>query len=189
MKARSLAVMLAAAVLTAAAYWYWSPALAFAQMQSAARAGDAEAFNRHVDYLRLRDNLKAQLSVALNEKLAPQRGSQDSFTQAGSALAATLGFALIDEMVDAFVRPEVVMLAMKGARLMPTTKAPESVSSGSGLSPGNGLQWQSERKGVDKYVAHVSKVGAPEDQQVSFVLERSGFAIWRLTELWIPTTR
>jgi hypothetical protein len=42
----------AIALLALAAYWYWSPFLALKQIQSAARAQDADAFNRHVDYPR-----------------------------------------------------------------------------------------------------------------------------------------
>jgi len=57
------------AVVAVAAYWYWSPFLALKQMQSAVRAQDADAFNRHVDYPRLRDSVKSQMAARMAAEL------------------------------------------------------------------------------------------------------------------------
>jgi hypothetical protein len=62
------------AIAALVAYWYWSPFLALKQMQSAARAQDADAFNRHVDYPRLRDSLKGQMAARMAAEL-DQSGS------------------------------------------------------------------------------------------------------------------
>lgn len=184
MRAKGLAALAVTFAVTVGAYWYWSPVFALRQMQSAAKAGDADAFNDHVDYPRLRESLKGQLSAVFTDKLASQPTSGNEFAKAGAALGTMLGLAMVDKMVDAFVRPEAVMRAMQEGKLMPKT-APDAEPSGR-TSGGNELTWQSERKGVDKYLAHVSKVGEPEDQRISLVLERSGFARWKLTEVRLP---
>ena len=63
----------------------------------------------------------------------------------------------------------------------PTDQAPPDSSSK--------VKWTSERKGVDKYITYASKPGEPEDRRVGLVLERSGFANWKLTEVQLPALK
>lgn len=72
MTSKALKAAAAAVVVGIAAYWYWSPLLAIRQMQTAARAGDADTFNDHVDYPRLRESLKGQFSAMLTKRLGGQ---------------------------------------------------------------------------------------------------------------------
>ena len=118
------------ALLAVAAYWYWSPFLAIREMQFAAKANDADAFNSHVDYPRLRESVKGQFSALMAEQIGKSTDSKNPF----AALGTMLGLAMVDKFVDAMVRPEVVMRGMQSGQfsLKPsasetgTTSPPES---------------------------------------------------------------
>jgi type II secretion system protein G len=99
-----------------AAYWYWSPYLVMRQMRNAAVSADADTFNDHVDYPKLRESLKGQLSARITGELGSASRSGNEFERAGSALGSMLGLALVDKMVDAVVRPETVMRAMENGK-------------------------------------------------------------------------
>lgn len=181
------------ALLAVAAFWWWSPVLAMYQLRQAARAGDADAFNARVDYPKLRENFKAQLSGTLTRKLSPGAGSSD-IAKAGGAFGTMLGMALVGTAVDALVRPETVMRAMQQGQLLPKKGEPEISAPASAPSPGKApdtgsagkVTWTSERQGVDRYVAYISQQGDLDDKRIAVVLERSGFVTWRLTEIRVP---
>ncbi|HET9645710.1 MAG TPA: DUF2939 domain-containing protein [Burkholderiaceae bacterium] len=185
MRSKALKLGIVAVLVTVAAYWYWSPLVAIHQMREAARSGDADSFNDHVDYPRLRESMKAQLSTALTRKLGSDRQQNNEFAKAGAALGAMLGLPLVDKMVDAFVRPETVMQAMQQGKMMPK-RQPEGAPSSPAARHEEKMQWQSERKGVDKYIAYALRPGRPEDERIAIVLERNGFAHWKLTEIRLP---
>lgn len=187
MNSRVLKVGIVGIVLVLAAYWYWSPLVAIHQMRSAAQAGDADAFNDHVDYPKLRESLKGQFSVALTSRLASQPQSENEVAKAGAALGAMLGMAMVDKMVDAFVRPETVMRAMQEGKLMPKENSTPRPAPRTSAEASEKVTWQSERKGVDKYIVFASRPGEAEDERVGLVLERSGFATWKLTEIRLPS--
>jgi hypothetical protein len=177
-------------LLAVVAFWWWSPVLALYQIRQAARAGDADAFNARVDYPKLRENFKAQLSSTLTRKLAPGTGSSD-IAKAGSAFGATLAMALVRTAVDALVRPETVMRAMQQGQLLPkkgesNAPAPSSESKPAVPNADDKVSWTSERQGVDKYVAYAKQNGDADDKRIAVVLERSGFVTGRLTEIRVP---
>lgn len=259
-----LAVIAAAA---AAAYWYWSPELALREMQRAAKAGDADTFSEHVDYPRLRESMKGQMAAIVTDKL----GAQASSSGLG-ALGAMIGLVMVDRVVDAVVRPEVVMSAIRGGRLRsplenanivdearhtaartdalnletalklyvmdngapPTaaqgldalarkpTSAPipehwrgyletvpmdpwgrpyryqvedgqpkvsydaPPVAEQARPSQQDEVVWSGERKGTDKYLIYAGTRAEPAATGMVMVLERSGFATWKLTEIRMP---
>jgi Protein of unknown function (DUF2939) len=184
MKSSFIKAAVATAAVAIGAYWYWSPVLTIRQMQSAAKAGDADAFNDHVDYPRLRDSVKGQFSTMLTKTMSSQPEPGNDFAKAGTALGTMLGLAMVDRFVDAMVRPEVVMRAMQEGKLVPKQAEPASASSAT--DPANQVKWTSERKGVDKYIAYVGRTGDADDKRVAMVLERTGFANWKLTEVRLP---
>lgn len=180
-----------AAVLAVAGYWYWSPLLTVRQMQSAAQTKDAEAFNEHVDYPKLRESLKDQFSAFMG--VTPENSGNGL-----AALGAMLGRAVATPFVDAMVRPETVMRAMQYGQLSPKDKqpsdAPASSSDNSG-SPAKAepqedkTKWTYERKGMDKIIAYATdpkKPDVPDHEKFGVVFQRSGFADWKLTAFKIP---
>lgn len=167
----SLAALIALG-LVVGAYWYYSPYLAMNRMATAAKMNDADKFNEGVDYPRLRDSLKGQISA----QMAMTVGKQSS-TPFG-ALGAMLGMAMVNQLVDSFVRPEMVMEMMKDGKVK--TTGPSSSNS----SETKDVNWNIERKGVDRVIATAQNKGESESKaELGFVFERSGFATWKLTEL------
>lgn len=182
---RALKIAIVAVALGVAGYWYWSPLLALRSMQSAAKSGDADTFNDHVDYPKLRDSFKGQLSAMMAEHMSKDQSPSDNeYAKAGAAIGNMLGLALVDRFVDAMVRPEVVMRAMQNGRMQAPT--PGAAGQTQPAAEKNDVDWVSERKGVDKYVAYAGKKDSPTTERVGLVLERSGFAHWKLTEIRLP---
>lgn len=174
-KSALVAVLLA--ILAIGAYWYWSPFLAIRDMQAAAKAKDANTFNTHVDYPRVRESLKEQFSARMNAEMANGSGSKSGF----EALGAMLGMAMVDKMVDAMVRPEVVMRGMENGKfgVRPSSEAGATATS-------EDPKWVLVRKSADKLIAFPEGASGANEDQVGIVFERSGFANWKVTELRMP---
>lgn len=171
-------VAVAIAVAGGGAYWHYSPYLAIGSMQKAAKAKDADAFNDYVDYPKLRENLKGQMAALMAERMAEAPASSSGFEALGSALA----LALINPMIDAMARPEVVMAAMARAEVSVQSPVPAEPA-----EPRKEPKWEYERKGANKLVAFATDPEETDETQVGVVFERSGFADWKLTELRLPS--
>jgi hypothetical protein len=184
---RIVAFLAALGAVAAGGYWYWSPYLEIRSMQAAAKAGDADAFNRRVDYPRLRESLKGQFGALMAERMsAAETGGSDA-ARAGTALGMALGGALMDRMVDSMVRPETVMRGMARGQL-------QAARPGAGDPAGEAkrVDWAIKRDGMDRVTAFARSPGEPtsgREQGAGFVFERSGFATWRLSEVRLPVTR
>lgn len=180
---RNAVVAAALAITAIGAYWYWSPYLAMSSIRSAAKAQDADAFNQHVDYPKLRESFKGQFAARMADVMGKSSSGDNDFTKAGAALGAALGMVLVDRMIDAMVRPEMVMKAMSEAKLQPpdaASKDPEPADSKT--------RWSVERKGVDRVIAYGQEAEG-KTRGVGFVFDRSGFASWKLTEIRLPAEK
>lgn len=184
------------AVLAITSYWYWSPFLAVRQIQSAAQKKDADAFNERVDYPKLRESLKGQLSAVMGEQMAKTQDASNPL----AALGSMLGLVMVDRFVDAMVRPETVMRAMQNGQMSPGAKPTADTPSTPADKPLDQAsqepkdkdekpQWTYDRKGVDKLIAYATdpqKPLAPDSEKLGVVFERNGFANWKLTEVRLP---
>ncbi len=171
---------IAVTLLAVAAYWYWSPFLAIRNVQRAAIAHDADAFNVHVDYPRVRDSLKQQLSARMAGNARPG--------DAGNPLAAfgaTLGRLVADKVVDAMVRPDIVMRAMRSGRFDVQPPAPDVPAS---TPPDQEAKssWTWLRLDANTLLIYPQKGEAAPAQKTGIVFERSGFADWKITQLRLP---
>lgn len=186
---KTVAVVAAVAFAVAGvAYWYWSPLIALHELQTAAQARDTDAFNRHVDYAKLRDSLKSQLGA----KVADAMGDGSAGGNAGAALGTMLGMAIADRMIEVLVRPEVVMMAMSDGVLSEAAgHAAGAVGAGAGAGAGEpkrpAVQWTLDHEGVDRVVAYASIPGkGAAGGATGFVFDRDGFAGWKLTGVRLP---
>ena len=151
-------------------------------MRAAAEARDADAFNRYVDYGKLRESLKGQFS-ALMVRSVSKSTSGNNAESAGAALGMALGLAFADKMIEALVRPEMVMSAMNEARLKQPGMGTDNTKAK------RNVRWTIERKGVDRVIAYgndAANESAPQSERVGFVFDREGFARWKLTEIRLP---
>jgi hypothetical protein len=175
-----VAILLAAAI-SVGAHWYYSPFLAMDSMVSAAKAKDADRFNEFVDYSSLRESFKGQFSAKMAEVMGKQSGNPYS------TLGAMLGMTMINQMVDALVRPELVMKMMEeGKTQQPNKSAGNKPTSND--SDTKAPKWEFERKGTDLVLATPIQEGSNDSQPV-FVFRRAGYANWKLTEVRLPATQ
>jgi hypothetical protein len=169
---------LVTACVGVAGYWYFSPYLTLYNVATAVKAKDAAALNRTIDYPRVRESLKGQFSAQMAQKMG------DPSANPFSALGNMIGMALVNPMVDALVRPEMVMQMMKDGQVQTDKPAPAPTAS---QPAGDGKpQWRVDREGADRVIAIPQKGALPGPaNDVGFVFERSGFANWKLTEIRI----
>ncbi|WP_370663984.1 DUF2939 domain-containing protein [Massilia rubra] len=183
MKATHLKLGIAALCVSAGvAYWYYSPVIALHQLRTAAHERNAEGFNARVDYPRLRASVKAQLSAAMNEQVKPRHSAGgDDPAKAGADFGKMLGMAFADKMVDAMVTPEFVMGAMQRGSIEPRR---DSADKDDAAKPDP--KYTSERIGFDKYILHLETDRG--ERGLSLVMERHGFASWKLADVLLPPT-
>jgi len=183
-----------AAIVAVAAYWYWSPLLAVRQMQSAAQNRDADAFNEHVNYPKLRENIKGQFSAMFTDKLSAPTGSHSALALAGATFGAKLGMVMVNQFVDTMLRPDTVMLAMRDGRFPRSAKqsngtatpADGQTAAAPKSAGGDKPKWVYERQGPNRVIAYSTAAEDESRGKFTFVLQRSGFATWKLTEVLLP---
>ena len=168
---RSIKIAVAVALVGVAAYWHWSPVLALGQMKSAAKALDGAAFNAYVDYPRLRESMNHEIMA----KVAGVAPGADK--PAGAA--GMLGQIFVASMIEALVRPETVMRMMKEGAVQPEAGEPDTKEE-------DKTDWSSQREGLDTFVAYVGDKDEPQEKRLGLVMERSGFASWRLVGMRMP---
>jgi hypothetical protein len=169
------------------------------QLKSAAQNRDAAAFNEHVDYPRIRESLKGQFSILFANKLGKPVGSDSTTAGVGAAFGAKLGLIMVNRFVDAMVRPEILMRAMQLGRLAPLkgehTRSAPTKSAGipdgeTGVeTKGGKLKWDYERQGMNTVFAYATNPARPDEmnqEKLGLVLQRSGFATWKLVEVRLP---
>lgn len=186
MKSKLIGALAVTIGMATGGYWYYSPYLAVKATQEAADTGNADAFNERVDYPKLRESFKGQMSAFVLKSTGQGAGSAESF-------GAMLGLAMVNQMVDAFMRPEMVMHVMQARKLEFEQGGDRPSRHESGNSPSQApaptenpskIEWTFERASVDKLIAYGREPGVgADDPQPGFVFERSGFADWKLTEI------
>ncbi len=185
--AAACALVLATAL---AAYWYFSPYLAIRKLHAAAEAGDLGTINEHVDYARLRASLKAQLGDAMAGSMRETEGHP--LASAGAAV----GRMMIAGVVEALVQPPVLMYSIRTGLARPRPAgAPPPAAGASPEAPatakarGRSPMWRAERLGANRVVFH--PVDGQRDDSAGLVLDRYGFATWKLTgmQLHLPSSR
>ena len=101
MRRKWLAVAAVLIVLVSAAVWYFeSPAWTLKQMAEAAQARDADKLSSYIDYPKLRESTKSQLKAAMAAKLTS--GSSNGF----EALGMMMGMSMVDNMIDGMLSPD-----------------------------------------------------------------------------------
>ena len=174
----AIGAMLALA-LSFGAHWYYSPYIAMNSMVGAAKSKDADKFNEYVDYPSLRESFKGQFSAKLADVMGSQ--SRNPF----SAFGAMLGMTMINQMVDALVRPELVMKMMEEGKTQQPNKSANGMQN-TDDSNTKAPKWDFVRKGVDLVLATPIQESSHDSQPV-FVFRRTGYANWRLTEVRLPS--
>jgi len=181
------AVVAAVALVIAGggAYWHYSPYWAIKQMHTAAEQKDAQTFNEHVDYPKVRESLKGQLAAMMDDKMGHKMGDSGTSASGVENLGAALGLALINPMIDAMVRPKMVMRSMQAGKFQPLPTAAKDSAGPDDTT--KKAEWELARFGANKLIAHTADPDGKNGTQMALVFERSGFANWKLTEMRFPS--
>jgi len=194
MTSRASKATVVVAIVALASYWYWSPYLTVRQLQAAAQNKDADAFNRHVDYPQLRASLKGQFSLMFADKMGQ---SDNDLAKAGSVVGTLIGMAVVSPFVDAIVRPETLMRAMQEGQLSPKGESVTETEAGQAAGIASGQpsveprkpKWTYRRQGVNQVIAYANDArqpDQPDQDKFALVLQRSGFANWKLADVRLP---
>ncbi len=191
-RARLAAASVLVLVAALAAYWYFSPYLVIRTLHSAAEAGDVDTINEHVDFPRLRASIKAQLGAAMAGSM---RGTEDNPL---AAAGAAMGRMMIGGVVEVLVQPQMLMYSIRTGLARPRlggeepSLAPSAAAEAAPQTPDSASQrreqarWRAERLGADRVVFYPAN--GPREDSVGLVLERYGFASWKLSgmQLHLP---
>lgn len=173
--ARRWIILLAIVLGVFVGYLIASPYIVVRQIQTAARAQDAERLIEYVDFPSVRQSLKDQMNIRLMKVVEQEKNNPFS------AMGAAIGGAMVERMVDGFVTPSGLITLMKGNRPK-IGPAGEPSTPPSAASPAGTFAGEMSYEGIDKFVVTVR---GKNEEPFRFVLRRY-FLSWRLTELILP---
>ncbi|NKN32615.1 DUF2939 domain-containing protein [Marichromatium bheemlicum] len=182
-----LPLLLAVALLLGLGYVAAGPYLTVVQIRTGIIERDSVMLERHIDFPRLREGLKAQL----NAKALEQSGATDAANPLTLALAG-LASQIVDGMVDAFVTPAGLAQIMAGETPEPhpetTPPSPPATTSPSrDEQPRHEpLPFADARYVYDDLATFSVWVPDEDGRETRFVLERDGLR-WRLVNIVLPT--
>jgi Protein of unknown function (DUF2939) len=175
------------AVFCAIGTWVVSaPFLSAQALQTALVKGDGEAATQKIDFPKVRESLKTQMGQYITQQ------AQKS-TDPSAAMSATMAQAMMGPMVDGFVTPDMLKMALKGQ-----TPAIPGMTPTSSSSEAKGNPFESLAKGTPDDQPNVSmgyanpnrflvKVTDKKDmaKTITLVFGRDGLD-WKLSEVKLP---
>lgn len=173
MSRKWVVVAIGAVALFAAAY-FGSPYWAARQLREAAMSGDVDRIERAVDFPAVRESLKAQLSVALTEKMTndPEMKA-NPFAGLGVMLMPTI----VQRAVDTFVTPDGLAAMIKQGKLKDAKND----------QPPPNLTYDYDWRGLDRFAVAIRANEVPAERAPMLILERRGLFSWKLIRLQVPT--
>ena len=160
---RTVPLLIAGIILTAAALAYLSPYAAVTRMERAVREKDAAALSRYVNFPALRENLKSQAGAVLGQ--AEEKGRDDFIAPFLLSLAARLTGLTVDTLVT----PE-------GLELWLRHWTPERMEE---------VEASRRHESPDRFAVRVRERARP-GREIVLVLRRDGLVSWRLSEVRLP---
>ncbi|MDG2524738.1 DUF2939 domain-containing protein [Stenotrophomonas sp. HITSZ_GD] len=167
------------ALLALGAYVVAGPYLALRGISQAIERQDTAALDRHVDFPRLRANLKAQLDDYVVRRAGI--GTQSSLL---GGIALQLAGGLTGAGVDALVTPLGIGALLQGHQLWKRASG-ETLDGDTWSRP---MPARPLAHAVTRYAStsrFTATVHTPDGEPVVFVLDRQGL-LWRLTDIRLP---
>lgn len=159
-----------AACVVAAALLYASPYLALRSIAKAIERKDADAVSEYVDFPALRESIKGQMLLKVQEQMQSPEMKNNPFAGFGQVMA----MGLVNQLTESLVSPAGVMLMLeKGKPGKPADVA----------AAGVGIDTQGDKPRKDFAVDYQgwSKVFVhPKNQPGGFIFKRDGLMGWKL---------
>jgi Ni,Fe-hydrogenase I large subunit len=175
-------------LLGALAWVYFAPYLVLHSMKSALESKDATKLASHVNFLALKDNLKASFNNKIKAQVAQSKPG-NPFASAGTAMAT----AAVSPMIESMVTPDnLAMLLQSAQAFKPTANAGKSNSEGNSKSQGKNIDNDVAHdismayEGFNRFAVTVKQKGAGDATAISLVLKREKLFSWRLADLRLP---
>ncbi len=160
------------AVITAGAWFYWSPRAAARDLREAATHGDVEELQRLVDFPLVQEQLKADLKASMMRAMDTAQGG-------AGALAAGFGGLMVDGMVNQIVSPSGIAALVRYGR---------ADSSYSGRAAPSDLETSMHYEGLSTFVVTARNPQSAPADTVRFYFRRRGMS-WQLVRLGMPSLR
>jgi len=158
------------ACVVAAALLYASPYLALRSIAKAIERKDADAVSEYVDFPALRESIKGQMLIKVQEQMQSPEMKNNPFAGFGQVMA----MGLVNQLTESLVSPAGVMLMLeKGKPGKPADVA----------AAGVGIDTQGDKPRKDFAVDYQgwSKVFVhPKNQPGGFIFKRDGLMGWKL---------
>lgn len=166
-----IAVAVALLVIAGGIY-LGSPYYAVYSLRNAALEADTDKLEASVDFPAVRESLKSQMSAAMMTKMQNDPEMRDN---PFAGLGAMMMPAIIDRMVDSFVTPDGIAAMMRGQKPADRSAAQANPD----------IESRTEYVSLDRFRVRLHNKKLNEDGP-SFLLERRGFATWKLIKLELP---
>ncbi|WP_428061121.1 DUF2939 domain-containing protein [Brevundimonas sp.] len=162
-----------AGIVALAVALFVSPFLAAQGIVRAARAGDAAALERQVDFPAFRASLKSELNARARLEIRDRvKGDQGL-----AALGMLLAPSLVDGAVDNFVTPKgVAALVRSGETPQPERPVPADDTP---AAPKDKVRQSWAYRGLNRFAVTLTRDDKPEEELV-LILERRGPFSWKL---------
>lgn len=184
-----LSIAVAAVLAVVAAALYASPYWTLRTLHTAVQDQDATTVAKHVDFPALREDLKGQLLLKMQQDMATRPGAE---SQPLSGLGQMFAMGLVNQMVDGLVSPTGVALALKNGAVLrgmasgipaaAGTEAPQGTESSDGQpqpQPKN-----PQRDFTVRYDNWSTVQVQPKDgSKGGFTMHRDGLLSWKLVAL------
>lgn len=157
---------------------YASPYWTLHRMNTAIAEKDAERFSSYVDFPSLRESVKGQMMVMMNERLSRPEMADNPF----GGIGQIMGAALINPIVDAAVSPAGVIAMFKSGKARPL---PGVTGKQEAPAPGD-VRDDAPKYAVDYEGWSRVAISKPGDDAGRFILKRTGLWSWQLAALELP---
>jgi len=198
-------IAIVAVTVSAGAYLY-SPYVAAQSLMKAARNADRDGIEDRVDFPKVRQHMKDQVSSALLQKMSNDPSIQGNpFAQLGAALVP----ALTDRLVDTFVTPDGLSRMLQSAKASAAAPAlaarsapmtvPRQTPAASSPSTANGTSGQSPSAATESGPDVTMRYGTTLDHfyvtvknrydptaKIDFEFGRHGLINWKLERIELP---
>lgn len=169
---KAVPVLALCAICSIAAY-VASPWVSLAILRDAVKSGDSHTLSKHVDFPAVRTSLKEQMKLQFMKSMAQDRGMREN---PFAGLAAALGPAMIDNVIDASVTADGIAYLIQEGKLQ-AAKKPGGADARSADPAANVL-----RQGFAGF----------DDFEIEFVsgakvwLRRGSFLSWQVYKVAVP---
>lgn len=156
--------------VAAAALMYASPYLALRNIAKAIERKDADTVAEYVDFPALRESIKGQMLVKLQQQTQSQQAQSNPFTGLGQMLAV----GMVNQLTETLVSPAGVMLMLENGK---PGKPADVAAAGVGVDtqgPKTRKDFAVDYQGWSKVFVH------PKNQPGGFVFKRDGLMGWKL---------